>query len=102
MKAVLCKAFGPPESLVVEDVPSPVAEEGQVVIAVHAASINFPDLLLIQDKYQFKPKPPFSPGGEVAGEVLEVGEGVSSFAPGDRVVAWAPYGCFAEVIAVGE
>ena len=73
MKAVLCKAYGPPESLVIEDVPSPKADAGQVVISVKAAGVNFPDLLVIQNKYQFKPPLPFSPGGEVAGIVKEVG-----------------------------
>ena len=102
MKAVLCKAFGPPESLVVEDLPSPTPEAGQVIVAVHAASVNFPDLLVIQDKYQFKPSLPFSPGGEVSGIVTSVGAGVTSLAVGDRVVAWAPYGCFAEEVALGE
>ncbi len=102
MKAVLCKAFGPPESLVVEELSSPVADAGQVVVSVHAASVNFPDLLVIQDKYQFKPNLPFSPGGEVAGVVSSVGSGVTSLAVGDRVVAWAPYGCFAEEVALGE
>lgn len=102
MKAVLCKAFGPPESLVVEDVPSPIPQKTEVVISVHAASVNFPDLLVIQDKYQFKPKLPFSPGGEVAGTVSAVGAGVTSLAPGDRVVAWSPYGCFAEEVALPE
>ncbi|MDI1451531.1 NADPH:quinone oxidoreductase family protein [Polyangium sp. 6x1] len=102
MKAVLCKAFGPPESLVVEDLPSPTPDAGQVIVAVHAASVNFPDLLVIQDKYQFKPGLPFSPGGEVSGIVTSVGSGVTSLAVGDRVVAWAPYGCFAEEVALGE
>ncbi|MDC0743241.1 NADPH:quinone oxidoreductase family protein [Polyangium mundeleinium] len=102
MKAVLCKAFGPPESLVVEDLPSPTPEAGQVIVSVHAASVNFPDLLVIQDKYQFKPSLPFSPGGEVSGIVTSVGAGVTSLAVGDRVVAWAPYGCFAEEVALGE
>jgi len=102
MKAVLCKAFGPPESLVVEELSDPAAGKGQVVVAVQAASLNFPDLLVIQDKYQFKPKLPFSPGGEIAGVVESVGEGVSSVKPGDPVVAWAPFGCFAEKVAFEE
>ena len=84
MKAVLCKAFGPPESLVVEDVPSPVPGPGEVVISVKAASVNFPDVLIIQNKYQFKPPLPFSPGSEVAGIVKAVGDGVTAFTPGDR------------------
>ena len=84
MRAVLCKAFGPPESLVVEDVPSPVPGPGEVVISVKAASVNFPDVLIIQNKYQFKPPLPFSPGSEVAGIVKAVGDGVTAFTPGDR------------------
>jgi len=102
MKAVLCTSFGPPETLVVEDVPRPVVSRGGVVVAVHAASVNFPDLLVIQDKYQFKPKLPFTPGGEIAGVVREVGEGVTSVAPGDHVVGWAPYGLFSEFVGMDE
>lgn len=102
MKAVLCKQFGPPEELVFEDVPEPTPGKGQVVVHVHAAALNFPDLLVIQDKYQFKPALPFSPGGEVSGIVQAVGEGVLSVKPGDRVVAWAPFGCFAEKVAFDE
>lgn len=102
MKAVLCKQFGPPEDLAFEDVPEPTPGKGQVVVHVHAAALNFPDLLVIQDKYQFKPALPFSPGGEVSGIVQAVGEGVSSVKPGDRVVAWAPFGCFAEKVAFDE
>lgn len=102
MKAVLCKQFGPPEDLAFEDVPEPTPSKGQVVVQVRAAALNFPDLLVIQDKYQFKPALPFSPGGEVSGIVQAVGEGVSSVKPGDRVVAWAPFGCFAEKVAFDE
>jgi len=96
MKAVLCKELGPPEKLVVEDVPSLKAGKGQVVVSVKAAGVNFPDTLIIQGKYQFKPEPPFSPGGEVAGEIKEVGEGVAGFKPGDRVIAAATWGGFAQ------
>ena len=98
MKAVLCKQFGPPDSLVVEDVASPKASTGEVVIAVKAASLNFPDVLIIQNKYQFKPPLPFSPGSELAGVVKEVGEGVSGFKPGDKVIAFTTYGAFAEEV----
>ena len=98
VKAVLCKAFGPPESLVVEDIPSPVPGPGEVVISVKAASVNFPDVLIIQNKYQFKPPLPFSPGSEVAGTVKAVGEGVTAFAPGDSVLAMTTYGGFAEEV----
>jgi NADPH:quinone reductase len=96
MKAVLCKVLGPPEKLVVEDVPSLKAGKGQVVVSVKAAGVNFPDTLIIQGKYQFKPEPPFSPGGEVAGVIKEVGEGVTGVKPGDRVIAAATWGGFAQ------
>jgi len=100
MKAVLCKELGMPEKLVVEEVPSPKAAQGQVVVSVKACGVNFPDTLIIQGKYQFKPELPFSPGGEVAGVVKEVGEGVSRVKPGDRVIAFNTWGGFAEEIAV--
>jgi NADPH2:quinone reductase len=100
MKAVLCKKYGPPDTLVVEEVPSPRPGKGQVVVSVKAAGVNFPDTLIIQGKYQFKPEPPFSPGGEVAGVVKEVGEGVSGVMPGDRVIASSTWGGFAEEIVV--
>jgi len=100
MKAVLCKKYGPPDALVVEDVPSLKAGKGQVVVSVKAAGVNFPDTLIIEGKYQFKPEPPFSPGGEVAGVVKEIGEGVSGVKPGDRVIASSTWGGFAEEIAV--
>jgi NADPH2:quinone reductase len=99
MKAVLCKELGPPEKLVVEDVPSLKAAKGQVVVSVKAAGVNFPDTLIIQGKYQFKPEPPFSPGGEVAGVIKEVGEGVTAFKPGDRVIASSTWGGFAQELA---
>lgn len=96
MKALLCKQFGPPESLVLEDVPSPRAGAGEVVISVKAASVNFPDVLIVQNKYQFKPPLPFSPGSELAGVVKEVGAGVTNVKPGDRVIAFTTFGAFAE------
>jgi NADPH2:quinone reductase len=98
MKAVLCKAYGPPESLVIEELPSPKAGPGEVVVAVKAASVNFPDVLIIQNKYQFKPPLPFSPGSELSGVVKEVGEGVSAFKPGDKVIAFTGHGAFAEEV----
>jgi len=98
MKAVLCKTFGPPESLVVEEIPSPVPGPGEAVISVKAASVNFPDVLIIQNKYQFKPTLPFSPGSEVAGIVKAVGDGVAGFKPGDAVLAITTYGGFAEEV----
>ena len=98
MRAILCKAFGPPESLVVEEVASPVPGPGEAVISVKAASVNFPDVLIIQNKYQFKPPLPFSPGSEVAGIVKAVGDGVATFKPGDAVLAITTYGAFAEEV----
>jgi NADPH2:quinone reductase len=96
MKAVVCKQYGPPESLVIEDVESPRPGQGQVVISVQACGVNFPDTLIIQGKYQFKPPLPFTPGNEVAGIVKEVGEGVTRVRAGDRVIAFTGTGGFAE------
>jgi len=100
MRAVLCKAYGPPESLVIEDVPPLDAGPGEVVVSVKAASVNFPDVLIIQNKYQVKPPLPFSPGSEVAGIVKAVGGGVTHVKPGDRVMAIIGYGAFAEEVKV--
>src|SRR5258706_13984318 len=83
VRAVLCKQYGPPESLVGEDVPSPTPGPGEVVVSVKAAAVNFPDVLIIQNKYQVKPPLPFSPGSEMAGVVKEVGANVTDFKPGD-------------------
>lgn len=103
MKAVLCKHYGPPSSLVVEEVPSPKPGEGQVLITVHACGVNFPDTLIIEGKYQFKPALPFSPGAEVAGIVKEVGPGVTGFQPGDRVIGATTWGGYAqEALAQAE
>jgi len=98
MRAVLCKEYGPPESLVVEDVASPQPGKGQVKIGVHACGVNFPDTLIIEGKYQIKPEMPFSPGSEVSGEILEIGEGVTGYKPGDRVIGMTGYGGFAEEV----
>ena len=85
MKALLCTSFGPPERLVLQEIESPKPGHGQVLIDVRACGVNFPDTLIIEGKYQFKPPLPFAPGGEVAGMVAEVGEGVTHLRPGDRV-----------------
>jgi NADPH:quinone reductase len=102
MKAVLCKQFGPPESLVFEEVAPLVPGPGEVVVAVKAASVNFPDVLIIQNKYQVKPPLPFSPGSECAGVVKTVGDGVRRVAPGDRVMAFTTFGSFAEEAKIDE
>jgi NADPH2:quinone reductase len=100
VKAVLCKAYGPPESLVVEEVADPAAGPGEIVLSVKAASVNFPDVLIIENKYQTKPPLPFSPGGEAAGVVAQVGAGVDRFKTGDRVMAITGHGAFAEKVVV--
>ncbi|WP_428311229.1 NADPH:quinone oxidoreductase family protein [Hydrocarboniphaga sp.] len=96
MKALLCKQHGEPETLVVEDTEVPVPGETQVLIRVHAAGVNFPDTLIIQNKYQFKPALPFAPGGECAGVVEAVGAKVKNVRPGDRAIAFTGWGAFAE------
>jgi NADPH2:quinone reductase len=101
VRAVLCKEFGPPETLVVEEVDDPVPAAGQVVVDVAGCGVNFPDVLIIQDLYQFKPGLPFSPGGEISGTVSAVGEGVDGIAVGDRVIAMTGWGGMAERVAVG-
>jgi NADPH2:quinone reductase len=96
MRAVICNRLGPPETLVVEELNSPVPGAGEVRIAVEAAGVNFPDVLVIQGKYQHKPVLPFSPGSEISGIVDAVGDGVTSFKPGDAVLGVIGVGGFAE------
>jgi NADPH2:quinone reductase len=96
MKAMLSNTVGGPESLVLEERPDPVAEPGKVVLSIKACGVNYPDFLMIQDMYQFKPERPFAPGGEVAGVVEAVGEGVTNVKPGDRVLASLGWGGMAE------
>lgn len=98
MKAVVCKAWGGPETLVIEDVALPAPKPGEVKIRVRAAGVNFPDVLIIQNKYQMKPPLPFSPGAEISGEVIAVGEGVTHVKAGDRVVSFCGVGGFAEEV----
>ncbi len=100
MKAVLCKGWGKAEDLVFEDVAGPIPNEGEVRIGIYACGLNFADTLIIGGHYQVKPPFPFSPGLEIAGEVLEVGSGVETFKPGDRVAAICGYGGFAEEVCV--
>lgn len=96
MKAVLCKQYGPPETLTVEDIPSLEPAEGEVIVSVHSCAANFPDTLIIEGRYQFKRPFPFVPGGEVAGTIKSVGPGVEGLAPGDRVIGIPGWGGFAE------
>ncbi len=101
MRAVICNAFGPPENLVVEEVPDPVAGPGQILVEVEAAAVTFPDTLMLEDKYQFHATPPYTPGGEVAGRVLAVGDGVTNVKVGDRVVGGlGTTGGYAELAAI--
>ena len=100
MKAVLSKVIGGPETLVVEDLPDPVAKDGEVVIRVHACGVNYPDVLIIEDKYQFRPERPFAPGGEVAGVIESLGAGVTHLKVGDRVIGSTGWGGMAEKIAL--
>lgn len=102
MKALLCKEFGPPDKLVLEDLPSLEPGKGQVVVEVKACGVNFPDTLIIQGKYQFKPDMPFAPGSDVAGIVKKVGEGVTKVKAGDRVLAMLGWGGFVEEVAADE
>lgn len=99
---MLCKAYGPPESLVWEEIDPPALDDDGVRIGVRAAGVNFPDLLIIEGKYQFKPDMPFAPGAEVAGEVVEVGTRVTRFAPGDRVIGMTRWNGYAEQALVPE
>lgn len=96
MKAVLCRSFGPPPELAVETVASPRPGAGEVRIGIHACGVSFPDTLIVEGRYQFRPDPPFSPGAEAAGEILEVAPGVTEYAVGDRVVRFGTHGGFAE------
>jgi NADPH2:quinone reductase len=100
MKAVMCRAYGMPDTLVIEEREPLHPGKGQVVVSVKACGVNFPDTLIIQGKYQFKPEMPFSPGSEVAGAVKEVGEGVQGFKAGDHVIAFTGWGGFAEEVVV--
>jgi len=100
MKAVLCKALGPPADLKLQDLPSPEPGPQEAVVAVKAAGLNFFDTLIIEGKYQFKPDPPFSPAAEFAGIVKTVGEAVQTVRPGDRVMGYCGWGAAREEIAV--
>ncbi|KIG09131.1 NADPH:quinone oxidoreductase family protein [Caballeronia concitans] len=102
MRAVRCNQHGLPSTLTIETLPDLHAEAGEVIIDVKAASVNFPDVLIIQNKYQFKPPLPFTPGAELAGVVREAGAGVTRFRPGMRVAAYTAQGAFAEQVRANE
>ncbi|MEA3032840.1 MAG: NADPH:quinone reductase [Sphingomonadales bacterium] len=100
MKALLSTAPGGPETLVLTELPDPEAGPGQLLVQVKACAINYPDVLIIEDKYQFKPPRPFAPGGEIAGIIEAAGEGVSGWAAGDRLIAMVGHGGLAEKVVV--
>jgi NADPH:quinone reductase len=100
MKALLSRAPGGPETLEIGDLPDPVAGPGELLVAVRACAVNYPDVLIIEDKYQFKPARPFAPGAEIAGVVEAVGEGVTGWKVGDRVAATTGSGGMVEKIAI--
>jgi NADPH2:quinone reductase len=102
MKAVLSTVVGGPETLELSELPDPVAGPGQVLLDVKACGVNYPDVLIIEDKYQFRPERPFAPGGEVSGLIAAVGEGVTRFKVGDRVLASTGHGGMAEKLALDE
>src|SRR4030088_837380 len=100
MRAAVCPAYGAPEVVPVEEQPSPTVARGQVRVKVGAAAVNFPDVLLIANEYQISVPPPFVPGSEFAGVIVETGEGTDGFAVGDRVTGTGLYGAFAEEVVV--
>ena len=102
MRALVCKEYGTPDSLVLEEIDDPTPGKGELLIEVKAAGINFPDLLTIAGKYQVKTPPPFVPGNEASGVVAAVGEGVTRFKPGDPVMVMSDGGAFAELCVVAE
>ena len=102
MKILHCKEYGPIENLVWEDIESPTPGDDEVTISIKAAALNFPDFLIVQGLYQFKPELPFAPGNEGAGVVKKVGKNVKKLKEGDRVYFMAPYGAFAEEICINE
>ena len=100
MKAVLCKSYGPPEQLVLEETEDPSPATGEVLVDVHASAVNFPDVLMIEGKYQSQPPFPFSPGGEIAGTIAALGDGVEGLSIGQRVFGACGTGGFAEQVVV--
>src|SRR4051794_22293440 len=100
MRALLSHEPGGPETLRLTELPDPRPGRGELLVRVRACSINYPDVLIIEDKYQLKPARPFAPGSEIAGEVLGVGEGAEGWAPGDRVIAAIGFGGLVEEVVI--
>jgi NADPH2:quinone reductase len=100
VRAAVCPAYGPPEVVRIEDQPSPDVAAGQVRVRVSAAAVNFPDVLLMANEYQISVPPPFVPGSEFAGMIVEIGDGADGLAIGDRVTGTGLFGAFAEEVAV--
>jgi NADPH2:quinone reductase len=100
VRAAVCRAYGPPESVVVDELPSPTPGAGQVRVRVDAAAVNFPDVLIVANEYQISVPPPFVPGSEFSGTVAEVGDGADGVAVGDRVAGTTMVGAFAEEVTV--
>ena len=100
MRALLSEAPGGPETLALRNMDEPKPDTGELLVRVRACSINFPDALIIEDRYQLKPQRPFAPGGEIAGEVIAVGGGTAGWAPGDRLIAALGFGGLAEQVIV--
>ena len=98
MKALVCKEFGPAENLKVEEIDDPILSPEEVCIKVHAAGVNFPDILMVEGKYQVKPAFPFTPGAEAAGEIVAIGGNVENYKIGQRVIAMTGHGSFAELV----
>src|SRR5438552_5987841 len=100
MRALICPSLGPPENLIVTDVDPPLAGPGEAVVEVAYAALNFFDTLIIEGKYQLKPAPPFSPGGEFSGRIVALGPGSPGFAIGDRVLGYCGFGAARERVAI--
>ena len=100
MRALVSEAIGGPDTLRLVDLPTPTAGKGQILVRVIACGINFPDVIIIEDKYQFKPPRPFAPGSEISGEILALGDGVTGFSIGDRIISAVGWGGLAEEMLV--
>src|SRR5688572_1969797 len=100
MKALLSREPGGPDTLELAELPDPQPKPGELLVRVRACAINYPDVLIIEDKYQFRPERPFAPGGEFAGEVVGLGDGVGQWRAGDRLIGYSGHGGLAELTTV--